>query len=138
MPAYTFFEHTADTGIRAEGRTLSEVAVGLAEGLRELLVEDSRIELKEARPLALTAADAASLMLVWLQELLYWFSSEGFVPAAFALDEVTPTSLRGTVRGEWFDPARHQQGREVKAITRHHLRVEPRGSGWQGEVIVDI
>ena len=138
QPAYEFFDHTADIGIRARGATLAELFTGLARGLTALIAEDSRLEPREARAIRLSAADAESLLLVWLQELLFWFSAGGFLPAEYSLEEVTPTSLRGTVRGERFDPARHVQGREVKAITRHVLEVARQGGGWQGQVIVDI
>ena len=135
---YTFFDHTADIGIRARGATLAELLVQLARGLTELIAEDSRLQADEARDIRLTAADPEALALVWLQELLYWFSTDRFLPAAFELAEVTETSVRGTVRGERFDPSRHVQGREVKAITQHRLSVRRESGGWCGEVIVDI
>ena len=135
---YDFFDHTADIGIRARGATLAELFVQLARGLTELIAEDSRLQPGETRDIRLTAADSEALALVWLQELLYWFSIDRFLPAAFELDEVTETSVRGSVRGERFDPSRHVQGREVKAITRHLLSVRRENGEWRGEVIVDI
>ena len=78
------------------------------------------------------------LLLAWLQELLFWFSTDRFLPVEFALDEVTPTVLRGQLRGDTFDPTRHAQGREVKAITHHLLEVRQRDGIWYGQVIVDI
>ena len=135
---YEFFDHTADIGIRAQGKTLRELFVRLARGLTELLAEDSQLTPRQARPIQLRAANADSLLLAWLQELLFWFSTDRFLAVEYALDEVTETALRGTVRGDTFDPARHAQGREVKAITRHLLEVEQRDGMWYGQVIVDI
>lgn len=135
---YEFFDHTADVGIRAEGKTLAELFIRLADGLRELLTEDSALTATSTRPIALSAPDASSLLLAWLQELLFWFSTDRFVPVAYQLDAVTPTSLRGQVRGDTFDPTRHVQGREVKAITRHLLDVTHEENVWKGQVIVDI
>ena len=135
---YEFFEHTADVGIRARGESLEALCVHFAQGLTELIAEDSTLEPRTARPIQVTASDAESLVLVWLQELLFWFSTDRFLPVQYALEEVTETSLRGAVRGDTFDPARHAQGREVKAITRHLLKVEQHRGGWQGEVLVDI
>ena len=138
VKGYEFFEHTADIGIRARGESLAALCVHLAQGLTALIAEDSALEPRTARPIHVVAADAESLVLVWLQELLFWFSTDRFLPAQYALEEVTETSLRGVLHGETFDPARHAQGREVKAITRHLLKVERRRGGWQGEVLVDI
>lgn len=135
---YDFFDHTADIGIRARGATLAELFVQMAQGLTELLAEDTVLAPRQTRSVRLTALDAPSLLLVWLQELLFWFSTERFLPVQYALDEVTETALQGTVRGDTFDPARHVQGREVKAITRHLLEVRRRDGMWHGQVIVDI
>src|SRR3989338_11622284 len=81
--SYEFFAHTADTGIRAHGPQLQDVLTGLADGLKELVAEDSQIEPREARPVRLEADDAASLVLAWLQQLLFWFSTGRFLPGAY-------------------------------------------------------
>ena len=138
MTGYAFFDHTADIGISAEGQTLSELFVRMAQALTELIAEESRLEPNNTRPVHLTASDAELLLLAWLQELLFWFSTDRFLPVQYALDEATETTLRGQVLGDIFDPARHVQGREVKAITRHWLEVRRKNGRWHGQVIVDI
>jgi len=138
VKGYEFFEHTADVGIAARGVTLAELFEQAARGLVELLAENSVLEPRQAWPVVLSAENVELLLLAWLQELLFWFSTEGFLPVRYALDELTETSLRGQVSGDVFDPTRHVQGREVKAITRHLLNVEQRDGMWHGQVIVDI
>ena len=135
---YEFFDHTADIGIKARGATLAELFTQMAQGLIELIAEDSALEPQRTRAIQLSAEDAESLLLAWLQELLFWFSTDRFLPVEFSLDEVTPTALHGQLRGDTFDPARHTQGREVKAITQHLLEVRQRDGVWHGQVIVDI
>ena len=135
---YAFFDHTADIGIKAQAKTLAELFIAIAQGLVELIAEDSRLPPLEERRLTLSEPEPALLLWRWLDELLVWFSTDRFLPVEFQMDEVTPTSLKGAVRGGRFDPARHVQGREVKAITRHLLMVEQHHGMWHGEVIVDI
>jgi len=135
---YEFIEHTADIGIRAHGRTLAELVVRLAQGLTELIAEDSTLAPRQTRPIQLTAPSAEALLLVWLQELLFWFSAERFLGAQYALEQVTETSLRGEVRGDTFDPARHHGGTEVKGITRHQFSVEHTPTHWQARIIFDV
>lgn len=135
---HEFFDHTADVGIRGRGATLAKLCVAMAQGLVELIAEDSLLQARETRPIDLSAADADALLLDWLQELLFWFSTDRFLPVRFELTEATPTRLQGRVWGDTFDPARHTPGREVKAITRHALAVRQDAGGWTGEVIVDI
>jgi SHS2 domain-containing protein len=47
-------------------------------------------------------------------------------------------ALSGSVRGEPFDPARHEAQPEVKAVTRHELSVRPLGKQWVAEVVFDV
>jgi len=135
---YAFFDHTADIGIRARGATLAEVFIAAAQGLTELIAEDSRLEPRQTRLIQLVADSAESLLLAWLKELLFWFSSEKFLPARYELDAVTPTTLRGRIAGERFDPARHTAGTEVKGITRHRFFVTHTDAGWQAQIIFDV
>lgn len=135
---YEFFDHTADIGIRAQGATLNELFIRMAQALMELIAEDSVLKPTARRTLQLFAKDETALLLAWLQELLFWFSIDRFVPVEYMFDEMSPTTLRGVVRGDIFDPSRHTQGREVKAITRHLLEVKRSGDQWHGQVIVDI
>ena len=60
---YEFFEHTADIGISAQGKTLAELFVRLAQGLVELIAEDSALGSRQARKIQLSADDAESLLL---------------------------------------------------------------------------
>ena len=136
--SHEFFDHTADVGIRAHGATLEALFIAMAQGLTELIAEDSRLEPKQERLVQLEAKSTESLLLAWLKELLFWFSSDRFLPVRYELEEVTPTTLRGRVRGGTFDPARHAQGREVKAITRHQLSAKRVGGRWQAQAIVDV
>ena len=135
---YEFLDHTADIGIRAQAPTLSELFVRMAQGLTELIAEDSALKPQQLKSISVSADDEEGLLLAWLKELLFLFSTERFLPVEYALDTVTPTMLHGTVRGNVFDPARHVQGREVKAITRHALEVRHANGLWQAQVIVDI
>ncbi|MBI2094173.1 MAG: archease [Candidatus Omnitrophica bacterium] len=136
--SYEFFDHTADIGIQAQGSSLAELLMAMACGLRELVAEDSLIQPQEQRAIKLAAEDPASLLRVWLQELLFWFSTDRFLPAKYELSNVTATTVEGRVQGERFDPMRHVPGREVKAITRHQLEVKQQAGKWFGRVIVDI
>lgn len=135
---YEFFEHTADVGVRAHGASLRELFIHMAQGLTELLVEDSRLEACVTRSIQVNADTVEELLLFWLKELLFWFSTERFLPVEYVLEDVSLTVLRGHVRGEMFDLSRHVPGREVKAITRHFLEVRQQDGQWHAQVIVDI
>jgi SHS2 domain-containing protein len=48
------------------------------------------------------------------------------------------TSVRGSLRGEPYDPGRHEIKVEIKAVTYHQLTIKKEGDQWAGRVIVDI
>jgi len=135
---YEFFEHTADTGVRVYGKTLKDLFIHAAQGMTELLVENSLIAVTETRLVTLSAASAEELLRCWLKELLFWFATDRFLPGEYHLETVTQTELRGRVLGERFDPARHAQGTEIKGVTYHRFRVEQTPSGWEAELIFDV
>lgn len=135
---YEFFEHTADTGLRIHGRTLQELFAHAANGLTTLLVDDSPIAVSDSRLISLSGPSVEALLRAWLKELLFWFAAERFLPGDCHFDTVTSTELKGRVLGERFDPARHQQGTEVKGVTLHQFRVTEKPEGWEAEVIFDV
>jgi len=135
---YEFFEHTADVGMRVRGASLAELFIHAAQGLVALVAEDSAIRPTESRPVALAASSVEELLQAWLTEFIVWFDVECFLPGAYELEAVSATSLRGRVRGERFDPARHTHGTEVKGVTRHQFRVEKADGHWEAQLIFDV
>lgn len=135
---YEFFEHTADVGATIRGATLEALLVHAAQALAELIAEDSRLAATEERAVDLEADDATSLLLAWLNEMLFWFSADRFLPAAFDVRVTGDRTVRGRVTGERFDPSRHTSGTEVKGITRHELSVRRTDGRWEARVIFDV
>ena len=135
---YEFFEHTADTGLRAYGETLEELFIHAAQGLITLLVEDSSIAPKEVRPITLDAHSVEELLRLWLKELLFWFNTDRFLPGTYQLEEITGGALRARLTGERFDASRHMHGVEVKGVTYHEFRVTQTADGWEASIIFDI
>jgi len=138
MRSYELLDHTADVLLQARGDSLAELLVACAEGMFSVLVEGGEIEAAEAEEILVEADDAEELLHAWLRELLFRFSAEGMVFGRFELHEASPTRLRATCRGERFDPARHQGGAEIKAVTYHNFNVEHTDEGWLARVLFDI
>ena len=135
---YEFFEHTADLGLRVRAADLDTLFAAAARALFAAIVDN----LDEVQPLQQVevrqaGTDREYLLFDWLRVLLYRFDAEHLVFGRFEV-HVTADGLTGRAWGEPLDPARHELGHEVKAITYHGLRVEPEAGGWLAEGIVDI
>jgi SHS2 domain-containing protein len=76
----------------------------------------------------------------WLtiSELLAQFQVDTFVPVNLVVDQLSPSRILATVRGEPFDDGRHEPQPEIKAATRHNLSVEETESGWCAVVVLDL
>lgn len=135
---FEIFAVTADKGVRAWGRDLPEVFVNAARGMWSLMVEPGTVRLQEMLPVTAEAGDRETLLVAWLNELLYLHEAEGFVAAEFAVKLLTDTKLEADVWGERIDQSRHPLVGHVKAATYHLLQVSPTADGWEARVVVDV
>ncbi len=133
------FEHTADAGIVAWGQTLEDAFDQAARGMYSLMVDLDRVEPGERRQITLRAPDRERLLADWLQELLFLTETEGLVFARFDVRlDPSGCALEATAAGEPLDASRHEPAYDIKAVTRHQLKVEREADGWRVRVLFDI
>lgn len=138
MAAFEVIEHTADIGIRAFGVTEEEAFETSAAGMFSLITstedgKDSREFLVEVE-----AEDRETLLVEWLNELLYIFESKGVILNRFQITELGETHLKGKAWGEPLDESKHELDNDIKAVTYHMLKVEKSNGRWKAEVIFDV
>ena len=132
------FEHTADLGLRITAASLDELLAEAGEGLFEILAgELAQIRPREERAFDVLGTDPTWLLLDWTTELLAAFTVDKMLFSEFTVT-VHATGLRGTARGEPYDPAAHTLAHEIKAVTQHELDVHETPTGWEATLIVDI
>lgn len=137
-PRYEQIDHTADVGLLVRGETLHALFEDAAAGLFDVITDRSLVESREERTVVVGASDREDLLVCWLSELNFLFSTEGALFSDFKVLEIDEKRLEARVTGEALDPARHAVRVEVKAVTYHRLRVEAVPSGWEAVVFFDI
>jgi len=135
---FEILDHTADVAVRASGADLPALFENAARGMLGLMYSSEGIGASEEEVAIVRGADAADLLVTWLHELLYRFDARGRVYADVSVETVEQWRLRARLRGEAFDPARHEALAEIKAVTYHGVRVEQEGGRWVAEVLFDI
>jgi SHS2 domain-containing protein len=135
---YEVFEHTADVGIHAFGHTLPELFIHAAQGMESLMVAPEQIREAVSREIAVEGHDIVSLLIAWLNELVFLFDTEYLLFRTFEIDAFTETSLHGRASGEPYDAQRHELSSAIKAVTWHEAIVERTGDEYQARVIFDI
>jgi SHS2 domain-containing protein len=131
-------DHTADTGFRAWGATVAELFENSARAMLALSADTSAVVEREEKTIELEAENYESLLVDWLNEILYLFDSDAFAPKSFRVDEVTPNRIKARLTGEPRDPKRHPWTLIIKAVTYYELKVEQRGGRWESQVFLDI
>jgi len=137
MKDFEVLEHTADVGIRAYGADIIEAFANAARGLFSLITELDDIEEVEEREIELTADDQESLLVNWLNELIYLFDTENIVFKRFGITQLDDIRLKAKCYGERVDISRHKMKTGVKGATYHMLAID-RSDGYKVEVLFDI
>jgi SHS2 domain-containing protein len=136
--AYEVFDHTADIGIHAFGRTLPELFIHAAQGMESLVVAPEQVRELVSREVTVEGHDIVSLLIAWLNEFIFLFDTEYLLFRTFEINAFTGTSLRGRAFGEPYNAQRHELSSAIKAVTWHEAAVEPTGDGYKARIIFDI
>lgn len=135
---FEFLEHTADVGLVCYGRTLEGLFANAAKGLFSLIADIQRVEDNTIREIEVHAPDLESLLVAFLNELLYLFDSENLLFHHFEILTLHEDYLKAKAYGEKADPERHHLKLAPKAATFYKLEIKRENSSYRGQVIVDI
>jgi SHS2 domain-containing protein len=135
---FQLLEHTSDIGILARGSTREEALVEASRGLVSILVDPAAFRPLEERFFKAPGSDDAAQVINWLNEILFFFDTEGMVFAEFSVDSWTPFEIVGHARGERLDIDRHEFRTAVKAATYHQFESHPTPGGWEFRIFVDV
>ncbi len=141
MPAATFeiLEHTADVGFRCWGGDAGELFINAARALFEIAADLSQAEASQQMTFEVQGEDYETLIVNWLNELVYVFDADLFAPVRYQARTISPSRFTCRCDGEPRDPARHPWKLIVKAVTYHELEVAQLDEGsWTARVILDV
>ena len=132
------FEHEADVGLLVRGSDGPELFANAGLALFDLVCDLERVEERTRYPVAAGADGVETLLVEWLNELVYLFEGEGVVCRRFAFPSWSETELRAEAFGEPADAERHDPRDLVKAATYHGLSVARGPDGYVARVILDV
>ena len=135
--SFEIINHTADIGIIARGASISETFASAAQALFSLITELDNVGEVLHRDVELVASDQESLLVAWLNELIYLFDTEYIIFKRFEITELSTTRLKARSYGQKVDKSKHELKRGVKAATYHMLRID-KDNGYKAQVLFDI
>jgi SHS2 domain-containing protein len=131
MP-YDWVDHTAELELHITAPTEEAVFADALTALADL-VRDGRGRRGESFDVSLSAADRATLLAAWLDELVFRAESEGLVPDAVEALEVGGGRLEARVRAHRGEP-RHV----VQGVGYDRLAFEEAGDGFRACLVLDV
>ncbi len=136
------FEHTADVGFELEAEGLDALFEAAARGLWAIMFEGAPPGgAAPCGPVRLDAPDLETLMVRWLDELVYRTQTRGEVPVrvrARVRPQQEGYALEADLACAPFEAVADRFAGEVKAATFHGLAVEERDGRWRARVILDV
>ena len=134
MSPFREIDHTADWALEVWARTREALFVEAARGMYALAGAVPMEAPRTRRLVSLSAGDAESLLVAWLQELLYFTESEGLAFDEFHLAELTAERLEAEVVGA---PVQHL-AKVIKAVTYHNLAIRETEAGLAVTIVFDV
>lgn len=135
MEKYKYTPHTADMYIEVFGKTLEKLFENAAEGLTNLMVK--KITKKKEIKFSIEADSPEDLLQNFLNELLIYRDSQNLFFSSFKV-KIQGKKLFASLKGEEFNPKKHEPDMEVKAITYHNLEIKKSKDGYFVKILVDI
>jgi SHS2 domain-containing protein len=131
---YRWMERAAELELQIDAPTLEALFGDALDALEKLVGADPAGAPTRHEVFVLAEGpDPASLLVEWLEELVFLAETERFVPERIVSLELGEAELRAEVEGRRGRPAHR-----VKAVTHHGLLLEERPDGWHARVVLDV
>ncbi|MCX6665040.1 MAG: archease [Euryarchaeota archaeon] len=137
-PPYELIDHTADVGVKANGKTLAEAFEHAAKAMFDIITDNSEVEFVGQYDIELDAPDLEQLLVDWLSKLLFLHGAQNLVFGFFKVTiDTKKNHLSAHVCGETYTTTKHKIGSEIKAVTYHMLSVK-NTRPYEVQVLFDI
>jgi len=109
--------------------------------IREMILERVPARPTRTETVELESPDEKELLMDWLRELLYLFSTRSFIALAVEVKELelgSPSRLKAILSGADYDQSVHGLKLEIKTPTYHQFSLERSASGFSATVLFDV
>ncbi|MBI4685366.1 MAG: archease [Nitrospirae bacterium] len=153
MKTFEIIDISGDIGIKAYGNSIEQVFLNAALGMYSLSTDLKDVNEKQSIEISVESYSIEGLLVSYLNELIFQFDAYGFIGRRIVITEITPSltlpprgggmgggayTLKAFLKGEEFDPERHERKLLIKAATYHRLKIEKKDDAWEADVIFDI
>ena len=127
-------DHTADRAFRVTGRDMAGLLENAARAMRALDGPRPTTASPATRTVEVEGVDRESLLVNWLNEILYLEQTHRVTCEGFHIDELNDRRLYARIETRQCDRSYTQ----VKAVTFHNLKIRETSEGLEAEIVVDV
>lgn len=127
-------EHTADRAFRVQGRTLAELLEKAAHAMVALDGVPPGSEWFIRRVVEVDGEDQETLLVNWLNEILYLEQTHHEFYDQFVVKDVRDNH----VRAQFYGRKSATRTTPIKAVTFHNLEVKHTPEGFEATIVVDV
>lgn len=141
MKKFEIIDHTADIGIKVYGKTLKELFINSAFGMFSLLADLDEIKKEIKNKITVHGVDNESLLVNWLNELVYRLSSKQMIYSGFDIKEMKNGKkylLSAEICGQKINPGKQILPFEIKSATYSALKIKKIKKGYSATIIFDV
>ena len=128
--------HTADVGIIAYGKTPGELFENAAFGMFSLITAIEKVSEKILISVSIDAHDNEELLITFLNELLYYYSTKKVLFKRFDILKISETHIDANISGVQLSG--HKIFHDIKAATYHNMKIEKTTAGYKTQIIFDV
>jgi SHS2 domain-containing protein len=140
-PRFEIIDHTADIGSKVYGLTLEDIFEQAAISMYSIIFFNNvpNIEPIGEYEINLNSSDLEQLLVDWLDEILFIFSTENIVICKFKLEiNLDKISLNAKIIGQTVSEEQLKATCEIKAVTFHMLKIEKVNDQWEASILFDV
>lgn len=133
---FIFMPHTADIKFQAFGKSVEEVFENSVYALASELTRGKKIKNKIKKTIEVSGKDLESLMYNFLEEFLYLFDAENFIPGKIEKLEIKGKKLKAVVLGD--KAINYKISNTIKAVTYNDMFIKKEKAGFVAQVVLDV
>ncbi|ETB59710.1 hypothetical protein YYC_03124 [Plasmodium yoelii 17X] len=137
---YEYLDHTADIILHSYGNNLKEAFESVCVALFNYMCDLKNVELKMKRKISIKGDDLDDLLFKFLVEFHFLYGNEYFICKTINIIvfDIEQFYIEAYGYGELFSTYKHECGTEIKAITKHELKIVSNYNSCEVFVLVDI
>ncbi|CRH03863.1 protein archease, putative [Plasmodium relictum] len=137
---YEYLDHTADVILHSYGNNLTECFESVCISMFNYMCNLNDVKSKIRRKIIVKGDNLDDLLFNFLTEFHFLYGKEYFICKNIDIIKFDKQNflIEAIGYGDFFNSSKHECGTEIKAITKHELKIISNNENYEIFVLVDI